>query len=72
VILPARQEKSGKPTYVEPINICGISAVAFQNNLKQKDNTFFTTSLYKINQLIRDQALSKQDPNNQRLGEAKL
>src|SRR3954453_5512360 len=34
-----------KPT----IDICGISAVAFQMNLKREENIFFATSLFKIN-----------------------
>jgi hypothetical protein len=39
-----------KPT----IDICQITANAFHLNLKKKDNELFTTSLYKIDQLLRE------------------
>ena len=36
------------------IDICGISAMAFQSNLRRKENTFFTTSLYEINCILEE------------------
>ncbi len=45
-----------KPHMSHPmIDICGISAEAFRTNLKQKENTFFTTSLYEIDQILQKQ-----------------
>jgi hypothetical protein len=36
------------------VDICGISAIAFKTNLKQEQNTYFTTSLYKIDRLLQE------------------
>jgi hypothetical protein len=36
------------------IDICQITTNAFHLNLKKKDNEFFTTSLYKIDQLLKE------------------
>ena len=36
------------------IDICGISAIAFRSNLQRKENTFFTTSLYEINCILKE------------------
>ena len=44
----AKEEPEQKPQ----IDICGISGSAFYLNLRNKDNTFFTTSLYEINRIL--------------------
>jgi hypothetical protein len=44
-----RQAKRELESEREPtIDICSISAAAFWSNLQRKENTFFTTSLFKI------------------------
>jgi hypothetical protein len=43
-------KESPKPT----IDICQITANAFHLNLKKKDNELFTTSLYKMDWLLRE------------------
>ena len=44
------------------VNIIVISAIAFHFNIYRKDNKVFTTSLYKINQIInkREEKLTKE------------
>ena len=42
------------------IDICVISAAAFELNLKKKENTFFLTSLYEIDAILKDR-LEKDD-----------
>jgi len=42
-----------KPTS-PTIDICGISAVAFDLNLRRKENTYFTTSLYEIDRILEE------------------
>jgi len=37
-----------------PVNICCISAVGFYQNLVQPNTVAFTTSLYKIDQIIKE------------------
>ena len=43
-----------KFTDLPPINICYISAIEFYQNLVQFNTIAFTTSLYKINKLIKE------------------
>ena len=43
-----------KLTNFPPINICCIGAVGFYQNLAQPNTIAFITSLYKINQLIKE------------------
>ena len=43
-----------KLTDLPPINIYYISAVKFYQNLVQPNTIAFTTSLYKINKLIKE------------------
>jgi len=43
-----------KPINLLPVNICYISTIGFYQNLKRPNTITFTTSLYKINQLIKD------------------
>ena len=44
------------------VDIAVISAIAFHFNIYRKDNKVFTTSLYKINQIInkREKKLTKE------------
>jgi hypothetical protein len=49
------------------VDICGISAAAFRTNLKQAQNTYFTTSLYKIDRLLQEHV--EQDHHQQDAGE---
>src|SRR4051794_21149624 len=42
------------------IDICGISAMAFQANLKREENIFFATSLFEI-----DYELTARTPDTQ-------
>ena len=42
------------------IDIYGISGEAFQTNLHRKENTFFSTSLYKIDQIIEEKERYKE------------
>jgi putative effector of murein hydrolase len=42
-----------KPTDLLLVNVCCISAVGFCYNLVQPNTIAFTTSLYKINQIIK-------------------
>jgi hypothetical protein len=37
-----------------PLNICEISAPAFALNLRQKDNTLFIITIYKIDKYIKE------------------
>jgi len=58
-----------KPINLLPVNICCISAIGFYQNLKWPNTVTFITSLYKINQIIKDkEALA----HNQLSGESKL
>jgi len=43
-----------KPINLPPVNICYISAIGFYQNLKRPNTIAFITSLYKINQIIKD------------------
>jgi len=43
-----------KPTNLPLVNICCISTIGFYQNLKQPNTITFITSLYKINQIIKD------------------
>ena len=43
-----------KPTNLPLVNICYIGAIGFYQNLKQPNTIAFITSLYKINQIIKD------------------
>jgi len=43
-----------KPTNLLLVNIYYISAIGFYQNLKWPNTITFTTSLYKINQIIKD------------------
>jgi len=43
-----------KPINLPPVNICCISAIGFYQNLKRPNTIAFITSLYKINQIIKD------------------
>jgi hypothetical protein len=38
-----------------PLNIYKISALAFALNLRQKNNTLFTITIYKIDKYIQEQ-----------------
>jgi len=43
-----------KPIDLPPVNICYISAVGFYQNLVQPNTIAFITSLYKINQILKE------------------
>jgi hypothetical protein len=43
-----------KPTDLLPVNICCISAIGFYYNLVQFNTIAFTTSLYEIDQIIKE------------------
>jgi hypothetical protein len=43
-----------KPIDLLPVNICCIGAVGFYYNLVQPNIIAFTTSLYKIDQIIEE------------------
>ena len=43
-----------KPIDLLPVNICCIGAIGFYQNLVQPNTITFITSLYKINQIIKD------------------
>jgi hypothetical protein len=43
-----------KPMDLPLVNICCISAVGFYYNLVQPNTIAFTTSLYEINQMIKE------------------
>jgi hypothetical protein len=43
-----------KPTDLLLVNICCIGTIGFYHNLVQPDTIAFTTSLYKINQIIKE------------------
>jgi len=43
-----------KPIGLPPVNIYYISAIGFYQNLIQLNTITFITSLYKINQIIKD------------------
>jgi hypothetical protein len=43
-----------KPIDLLPVNICCIGAVGFYYNLVQPDTITFITSLYKIDQIIKE------------------
>jgi hypothetical protein len=59
VINPRPQNIAQKTTVkklidLPPIDICCISAIGFYQNLVQPNTVTFTTSLYKINKLIKE------------------
>jgi hypothetical protein len=39
---------------IKPIDIIGISGLAFSLNIRRQGNIIFSTSLYKINRLLKD------------------
>ena len=43
-----------KPINLPPVNICCIGAIGFYQNLKRPNTVAFTTSLYKIDWIIKD------------------
>ena len=43
-----------KPANLPPVNICYISAVGFYRNLVQPNTITFITSLYEINQILKE------------------
>jgi len=43
-----------KPINLLPVNICCISAIGFYQNLKRPNIVAFMTSLYEIDQIIKD------------------
>ena len=49
----AQQASVKKPIDLPLVNICCISAVGFYRNLVQPNTVTFTTSLYKINRIIK-------------------
>ena len=49
------------PIDLPPVNICCIGAVGFYQNLIQPDTVAFTTSLYKINQIIEEKETLTQE-----------
>jgi len=58
-----------KPINLLPVDICYISAIGFYQNLKRPNTVAFITSLYEIDQIIKDkEALAC----NQLSGESKL
>jgi len=58
-----------KPINLLLVDICCIGAIGFYQNLKRPNIVAFTTSLYKINRIIKDkEALAR----NQLSGESKL
>jgi hypothetical protein len=75
--LKLRQKPSteSKARQSQTIDICGISAEAFQLNLRRKENTFFTTSLYEIDQLLQErkaEQLNDVTPGDQQPEETEL
>ena len=57
------------------IDICGVSAAAFKTNLKQAQNTYFTTSLYEIDRLLKERsepAKSQLDAKDRQADETEL
>ncbi|KAF1939366.1 hypothetical protein EJ02DRAFT_258495, partial [Clathrospora elynae] len=66
-ILPCLAKPDSAP---EPIRvaihpcIALISANGLHFNMKQKENKFFTTTLYKIDRVLEDKRFLKDDPNN--------
>ena len=57
------------------IDICGISAIAFRSNLQRRENTFFTTSLYEINCILKERQAgeaSKQSEQDRQPKESEL
>ena len=55
-----------KLTNLPPINIYYIGAVGFYWNLVQPNTIAFITSLYKINQLIKEKVTLAQDQLNKK------
>ena len=49
------------------VNIAVISAIAFHFNIYQRDNKVFTTSLYKINQIINKKEEGPAKETNKKL-----
>ena len=49
-----RSKLEPQPELKYSIDICGISAIAFRLNLQRSENTFFTTSLYEINYILKE------------------
>jgi hypothetical protein len=58
VVPPAPIQKAEHP------RIALISANRFHFNMKRRENEFFTTTLYKIDRVLEDKRLLKDDPNN--------
>jgi hypothetical protein len=49
------------------VDIAAISAIVFHFNIYRKDNEVFTTSLYKINQIINDREEEPAEETNEKL-----
>ena len=55
-----------KPIDLLPVDIYCIGAIGFYQNLVQPDTIAFTTSLYKINQIIKDKETLAYDQLNRK------
>ena len=62
----ARPAAVKTPIDLLPVNIYYIGAVGFYWNLIQPDTITFTTSLYKLDQLIKEKEALAQDPLNKK------
>ena len=64
-IKDARTSRPPRTSQKINIDICGISGEAFQTNLYRKENTFFSTSLYEIDQIIQEKEQSREPGEQQ-------
>jgi hypothetical protein len=51
-----------RPQNLLSIDIAMIRSAGFYRNLKDKDNTLFSTSLYEIDQIIREKLEQEREP----------
>jgi hypothetical protein len=59
--VPPPKKTPRYPQNLPPIDIAMIGAIGFHRNLKSKENTLFSTSLYEIDRILRE----KQDPGTE-------
>ena len=50
----SQAERQAKKEKQATIDICGISSEVFQLNLWKRENTFFITSLYEIDCILKE------------------
>jgi len=67
--LQNRTKEPPKDQKAKEVDICGISRATFHLNMKRKENTFFTTSLYEIDRELERRTELPSSPEDRQLYE---